>query len=208
MNRPTASSAMVTQRATRKTPLMSAPKISARCHPYEFWSDDGEVASLMVYRATINESTSLWSVSGSREGVRVVPDLDRRRHLGPAAGAATAACPCRRPCAPSGPVGGAHRGHPSHVLEHVERVGNQSQRSHGISNNELLRNVSAGWERRRAVRGLHGPRGAMTARVSGQGLAPAERFGCRVHAHQEEEVGVNDQEGLNPGCAREPHLWC
>ena len=65
MNRPKASSAIETHRATRKTPLMSAPRISARCHPYELALDDGDVASLMVYRATTRESTSLRSyVSG------------------------------------------------------------------------------------------------------------------------------------------------
>lgn len=33
MNRPKASRAIDTQRARRKTPLISAPKISALCHP-------------------------------------------------------------------------------------------------------------------------------------------------------------------------------
>jgi hypothetical protein len=38
---------------------MSAPRISARCHPYEFADDDGDRASLMVYNATMSERTSL-----------------------------------------------------------------------------------------------------------------------------------------------------
>lgn len=46
--RPTASRAMLTQRAMRKTPLMRAPRISARCHPYEFLAELGEVASRIV----------------------------------------------------------------------------------------------------------------------------------------------------------------
>ena len=66
MNRPKASSAMETQRATRKTPLISAPRISARCHPYEFSAEDGERASLIVYRATTRERTSLGLVRRER----------------------------------------------------------------------------------------------------------------------------------------------
>jgi hypothetical protein len=57
---PIASRKMDTHSATRNTPLMSAPRISARCHPYELADDEGEVASLIVYRATMRESTSLW----------------------------------------------------------------------------------------------------------------------------------------------------
>jgi hypothetical protein len=57
--RPIASSAIVMQSATRKTPLISAPRISALCHPYELAADEGEVASLMVYKATRSERTSL-----------------------------------------------------------------------------------------------------------------------------------------------------
>ena len=59
MTRPSASRAMDMQRATRKTPLMRAPRISARCHPYEFADDEGDRASLIVYRATMSERTSL-----------------------------------------------------------------------------------------------------------------------------------------------------
>lgn len=54
-----ASSMMLTHSATRKTPLISAPRISARCHPYEFVEVEGEVASLIAYSATINEMMSL-----------------------------------------------------------------------------------------------------------------------------------------------------
>jgi hypothetical protein len=60
---PSASKAMLTQRATRKTPLMRAPRISARCQPYELLAEEGEVASLIVYKATIRERTSLQQVS-------------------------------------------------------------------------------------------------------------------------------------------------
>lgn len=59
--RPIASRPMVVQRAMRKTPLMSAPRISARCQPYELAAELGEVASLMVYNATISDRTSLQS---------------------------------------------------------------------------------------------------------------------------------------------------
>ena len=59
MTRPSASRAIDIQRATRKTPLMSAPRISARCHPYEFADDEGDRASLIVYSATMSERTSL-----------------------------------------------------------------------------------------------------------------------------------------------------
>lgn len=45
---PKASRAIDMQSATRKTPLISAPRISARCHPYELADDDGERASLIV----------------------------------------------------------------------------------------------------------------------------------------------------------------
>lgn len=61
MTRPRASSAIDMQRATRNTPLMSAPRISARCHPYEFAAEEGDRASLIVYSATIRERTSLSS---------------------------------------------------------------------------------------------------------------------------------------------------
>lgn len=46
--RPIASSAMVMHSATRKTPLISAPRISARCQPYELADEDGDVASFIV----------------------------------------------------------------------------------------------------------------------------------------------------------------
>jgi hypothetical protein len=59
ITRPSASRAIDIQSATRNTPLMSAPRISARCHPYEFADDDGDRASLMVYNATMSERTSL-----------------------------------------------------------------------------------------------------------------------------------------------------
>lgn len=59
MNRPIASKPIVTHNASRNTPLISAPRISARCHPYELALDDGDVASLIVYSATMRERTSL-----------------------------------------------------------------------------------------------------------------------------------------------------
>jgi hypothetical protein len=59
MIRPRASSAIVAQRATRKTPLINAPRISALCHPYELALEDGDVASLIVYKATTRDRTSL-----------------------------------------------------------------------------------------------------------------------------------------------------
>jgi hypothetical protein len=61
MTRPSASRAIDIQRATRNTPLMSAPRISARCHPYEFADDEGDRANLIVYKATMSERTSLLS---------------------------------------------------------------------------------------------------------------------------------------------------
>jgi hypothetical protein len=39
---------MLKQRARRKTPLMRAPRISARCQPYEYLDVDEAVASLMA----------------------------------------------------------------------------------------------------------------------------------------------------------------
>ena len=59
MNRPIASKPIVTHNASRNTPLISAPRISARCQPYELALDDGDVASLIVYSATMRERTSL-----------------------------------------------------------------------------------------------------------------------------------------------------
>ena len=59
MNRPKASRAMDIQRATKKTPLIKAPRISALCQPYELLLEEGEVASLMVYNATTRDKTSL-----------------------------------------------------------------------------------------------------------------------------------------------------
>ena len=56
---PSASRAMLTHSATRKTPLIRAPRISALCHPYELAAEEGEVASLIVYSATIRDRTSL-----------------------------------------------------------------------------------------------------------------------------------------------------
>jgi hypothetical protein len=61
ITRPSASRAIDMQRATRNTPLISAPRISARCHPYEFADDEGDRASLIVYSATTSERTSLLS---------------------------------------------------------------------------------------------------------------------------------------------------
>lgn len=59
MNRPSASKAIETHKASKNTPLIRAPRISALCHPYELAEDDGEVASLIVYSATTSERTSL-----------------------------------------------------------------------------------------------------------------------------------------------------
>ena len=59
ITRPKASRAIDIQSATRKTPLISAPRISARCHPYEFAEDEGERANLIVYNATMRDRTSL-----------------------------------------------------------------------------------------------------------------------------------------------------
>lgn len=66
--RPTASTPILAHSAMRNTPLIRAPRISARCHPYELADELGLVASLIVYSATIRERTSLRVSSTSTFG--------------------------------------------------------------------------------------------------------------------------------------------
>ena len=75
MIRPSASKAMLMHNASKKTPLMSAPRISARCQPYEFALDEGAWANLMAYSATIRERISLQVSIGY--GFMMIECIDR-----------------------------------------------------------------------------------------------------------------------------------
>lgn len=60
---------------------MSAPRISALCHPYELAADEGEVASLMVYKATRSERTSLRiSLTQIPIGNNILEHMERIRY--------------------------------------------------------------------------------------------------------------------------------